>query len=50
MILGVAGADDMGWSPKVCDNVERSQVALGTPTHREDLTRAKCGGQPSHNF
>ena len=50
MILGAAEDDDMGWSPMVCDIAERSQVALGTPTHRDDLTHAKCGGQPSHNF
>jgi hypothetical protein len=27
-----------------------SQVALVTPSTREELTHAKAGGQPSHTF
>ncbi len=40
----------LGWSPLRRATVGQSQVALATPVTREELTHAKTGGQPSHNF
>ncbi len=50
MIAAVAVADDMGWSPQKCDTNTVAGGSGNSDEHREELTHAKAGGQPSHIF
>ena len=43
-------ADDMGCSPRRCDRRIVAASSGNSGSHREELTHARVGGQPSHIF